>query len=56
MENKKTIELIQEIVKKNPNDMELGKATRAFITELEAFKKEAEKIRAEKQNKPKSND
>jgi uncharacterized protein YqhQ len=51
MENKKTIELLQELVKKNPNDMELGKATRAFITDLEASKKEAEK-----QNKPKSND
>ena len=50
MENKKTIELIQEIVKKNPNDMELGKATRAFITELEAFKKEAERQKKLKNN------
>ena len=50
MENKKTIELIQEIVKKNPNDMELGKATRAFITELEASKKEAERQKKLKNN------
>ena len=28
MENKKTIELLQELVKKNPNDMELGKEIR----------------------------
>ena len=51
MENKKTIELLEELVKKNPNDMELGKAIRAFILELEASRKEAER-----QNKNKGND
>jgi hypothetical protein len=43
MENKKTIELLEELVKNNPNDMELGKAIRTFIIELEASKKEVEK-------------
>lgn len=43
MENKKTIELLEELVKNNPNDMELGKAIRVFILELETSKKEAEK-------------
>jgi hypothetical protein len=51
MENKKTIELLHELVKQNPNDMELGKAIRAFILELETSRKEAEK-----QNKPKNDD
>lgn len=51
MENKKTIELLEELVKNNPNDMELGKAIRKFILELEASRKEAEK-----QNKNKGND
>jgi hypothetical protein len=50
MENKKTIELLEELVKNNPNDMELGKATRAFITELEASKKEAERQKKLKNN------
>lgn len=51
MENKKTIELLEELVKKNPNDMELGKAIRTFIFNLEDSRKEAEK-----QNKTKDND
>lgn len=51
MENKQTINLLEELVKKNPNNMDLGAAVRAFILELESSKKEAEK-----QNETKDND
>jgi len=48
MENKKTIELLEELTKNNPNDQELGKAIRAFILELQKSKKESEKLQNKK--------
>ena len=47
--NSREVTLTEEEIKKFPNDMELGKAIRAFILNLEASRKEAEK-----QNKPKN--
>lgn len=43
MEHLTVMQILDAMVKNNPNDMELGKSVRAFMTQIEKAKQDSEK-------------